>query len=95
MMQDNKKIIWISIFIALLSTIFISNKSTTFGAPFQWVTFYGKNDINNFFSLFTSKNFTQTNFNIGILAINILLNYLVLFFVHKKFKLNVSKRKEK
>lgn len=93
-MKNKERLIWFSIFIALILTIFI-NISTTFGAPLEWVAFYGRNDeINSFFSLFTPKKFTQTHFNIGTLAIDVLFIYVILSIIIKNYKLYVSKREK-
>lgn len=62
MQVTNKKgLLWISIFMTLLSIFFVSYGTNKFGAPFQFISYIGENELSSVFSLFTKMVLLQFN----------------------------------
>ncbi|MFD4490592.1 hypothetical protein D0439_12540 [Lysinibacillus fusiformis] len=94
MQVTNKKgLLWISIIMTLLSIFFVSYGTNKFGAPFQFISYIGENELPSVFSLFTKNGITSIQFNIFYFFIDVTLIYFILFYGRKIISLlKISKQ---
>ncbi len=84
MQVTNKKgLLWISIIVTLLSIFFVSYGSNKFGAPFQFISYIGENELSSAFSLFTKISITQIHFHILNFFLDVTLIYFILSYGRK------------
>jgi hypothetical protein len=84
MQVTNKKgLLWISIIVTLLSIFFVSYGSNKFGAPFQFISYIGENELSSAFSLFTKIGITQIHFHILNFFLDVTLIYFILSYGRK------------
>ena len=86
MKEVKKRILYLSIVIAILLTFLVTPNNKEFGAPFLWVTYYGDNALESSLFILKPSNIVISHFNIIILMVNVFLIYLLLFYCTKIMK---------
>lgn len=86
-----KKIFLWSLSITTLSAFILPRLGEGYGLPLNWIIYMGDEQVNSSFQLFYFKNFTNTQFNLGILVLNSIIISIILLIMFKLFTKLVEK----
>ena len=88
MKEVKKRILYLSIVIAILLTFLVTPNYKEFGAPFLWVTYNGFKDLESSLFLLKPDIIVKSHYNIIIFMLNVFLIYWLIFYCNKVINKN-------
>ena len=83
----NIKMLNLSIFIVILLAFLVTPNNKEFGAPFQWVTYYGDKVLESSLLILNPSNIVISHFNMFAFTLNVFIIYLLIFYGIKIMKM--------